>query len=81
VVGSLATRSRICDLQAHRHSIAEAIANVAAGYGIAVMLTWLLYGIGWAQSVRGSVWYVLASLVRSYMIRRAFAKVTERARA
>jgi hypothetical protein len=61
-------------MQSRALSIAEATSNVVAGYGIAIVLTWCIYGIGLAQSARGSFWYVLASLVRGYVIRRAFTR-------
>lgn len=58
--------------QSHTFSLVEAATNVVVGYAVSVALTWWLIGAGWAQSMRWSVWYVAASLVRGYLLRRSF---------
>lgn len=61
-------------MQSRWASAAEAVANVVTGYGVSAVLNVWLFGVTWSQSARLSVWYVLASLIRSYVLRRVFAR-------
>ena len=60
----------------HRWALIEALTNTVAGYGVSVTLTWWLFGVSWSQSAGLSVWYVMASIARGYVVRRAFARWT-----
>ena len=67
--------------QSHLMSLAESTANVAAGYGIAVLtqvLVFPLFGLNVSLSKNlgiGAVFTVI-SLVRSYVLRRIFNAVS-----
>lgn len=63
--------------QSRRMSAVEAVANVAVGYAIAVVTTAVvLPAFGYAVTARDafgiSAIFTVASLVRSYALRRAF---------
>lgn len=60
--------------QRRHRSFIEAVANVALGYVVSVLLTAWLTGVGVAQAARWSTWFVLASLARAYVLRRLFAR-------
>lgn len=66
--------------QSRLSSLSEAITNILAGYGIAVFsLILLLPALGVPveahQSVEIALYFTLISLIRSYVIRRAFARM------
>ena len=70
--------------QSRRMSLAEAAANVAAGYGLAVALQLLVFpAVGvqatLAQSLKIGAVFTLASLARSYALRRFFERLGRRA--
>lgn len=66
-------RSR-CDRpgQSRRASAAEAAVNVCVGYGIAVALSWWLLDITPGRAAGVSIVFTVASLARSYALRRLF---------
>ena len=64
-------------MQTRRMSAVESIANVVAGYGVSVVATALAlpaFGlkVGGAQALGISAVFTIISLVRSYVLRRAF---------
>jgi hypothetical protein len=61
-------------LQSRRRSAVEAVANVVAGIGVSLALTRWLTGADWTQAAHWSAWFTVASLVRSYVLRRLFSK-------
>ena len=69
--------------QSRSQSLAEAVANVVTGYGLAVLVQLSLFpafglALGLADSLRiGSV-FTLVSLVRGYVLRRLFARFSMR---
>jgi len=63
--------------QSRRHSALEAVANVAVGYGVALLSQLVIFALmGIDASLRQNVviglWFTAVSLVRSYALRRAF---------
>ena len=60
-------------MQSRRRSAAEAVANLTVGYAVSVLLSWWLLGVTPRTAARASVWFTVASLVRSYGLRRVFA--------
>lgn len=67
-------------MQSKRRSFYEAVVNTIAGYWLSVAvvaIVYPLYGlkITVAQNMSVSIWFVFASLVRSYVLRRVFSYV------
>lgn len=63
--------------QSRRASLVEALINILIGYGVALASQFLifpLYGIhvDLKTNIYIGLWFTLVSLVRSYVIRRAF---------
>jgi hypothetical protein len=63
--------------QSPRHSALEAVANVAIGYGVALVSQIVVFaGLGVEASFRQNLaigaWFTGVSLVRSYAVRRMF---------
>lgn len=63
--------------QTKRHSLFEAIANVAVGFGISVLANILLlplwgFAVSPSAAVEIGIVFTLVSLARSYLLRRAF---------
>lgn len=70
--------------QSRLMSLAEAIANVAVGYGVAVATQILIFPIfglhtTLAQNLKMGVVFTVVSIVRSYVLRRLFETVRVRA--
>jgi hypothetical protein len=61
-------------MQSRAGSAAEAAINVAVGLGVSYLLTLWLTGATLAQAAHWSAWFTVASLVRSYALRRLFAR-------
>ena len=61
-------------MQSRRGSAVEAVINVLVGLAVSMSLTWYLTGATWAQAAHWSAWFTVASLVRSYALRRGFAR-------
>jgi hypothetical protein len=56
-------------------SAVEAITGLVVGYGIAVVLTWWLFDVTTSRAAGVSLVFTVASLVRSYALRRLFARL------
>ena len=72
--------------QTRKGSLAEALINVAIGYGINLTANALLFPLfGWhislQQNILLGVFYTVISIVRSYCIRRWFNKLIQKATA
>nr|DAH83241.1 MAG TPA: hypothetical protein [Caudoviricetes sp.] len=70
--------------QTRKGSLAEALINVAIGYGINLTANALLFPLfGWhislQQNILLGVFYTVISIVRSYCIRRWFNKLIKKA--
>ena len=66
--------------QSRKGSLAEAVANVVAGCGVALLIQALLFpavglGVTTAQSLQIAAVFTLASLARSYLLRRVFTRL------
>ena len=64
-------------IQSRTASLAEATTHVVVGYVIAIALNVWIVGASVSQASRWSVWFVAASMVRGYVLRRLFARVSE----
>lgn len=69
--------------QSRAMSLAEAVANVAVGYAVAVatqIVVFPLFGImvSLAQNLAIGVLFTIASLARSYLLRRLFETIRVR---
>ncbi len=62
-------------MQTRLGSLVEAITNVVVGLGLSMALTAYLAGVPLGTAARWSVWFTLASLGRSYALRRLFARI------
>lgn len=67
--------------QTKKHSMLESIANIAIGYGVALasqILIFPLYGIHipLSDNIAIGIWFTVISLIRSYVLRRWFNRVT-----
>jgi hypothetical protein len=67
--------------QRKRHSAIESIANVAIGYGIALLsqlIIFPLYGIfvPMKTNIAIGAWFTVVSIIRSYLLRRVFNHLT-----
>jgi hypothetical protein len=60
--------------QSRAGSAVESVVNVIAGLAVSMSLTRWLTGADWTQAAHWSVWFTVASLVRSYGLRRLFAR-------
>ena len=70
-------------MQLKRHSLLESIINVAVGYGVALasqIVIFPLYGmeVPLSANIQIGVWFTVISIVRSYVLRRAFNRWTDR---
>jgi uncharacterized membrane protein (DUF106 family) len=61
-------------MQSRRASAVEAVTNVVVGWGVSMLLTAALTGAAWTTAAHWSVWFTVASLVRSYVLRRVFVR-------
>lgn len=69
--------------QSRRHSLFEAVANVAIGYTVAVAtqaVVFPLFGLSASTTDHLGIAAVFTavSIVRSYVLRRVFARLTDR---
>lgn len=70
-------------MQLKRHSLLESIINVAVGYGVALasqIVIFPLYGmeVSLGANIQIGIWFTAISIVRSYVLRRAFNRWTDR---
>ena len=73
-------------MQLKRHSLLESIVNVAVGYFVALLSQIIIFPIfGMKVSLRDNVligvFFTVISIVRSYLLRRLFNKLTDTRRA
>lgn len=71
--------------QSRRLSLVEAAANVALGYGLALLAQALLFpllglAVTLAQSLQIGLAFTLLSLARAYVLRRLFERLAGRGR-
>ena len=64
-------------MQSRRMSVAESIANVVVGYGVAVIATAIVlpafgYNVSASDAFGISAAFTVVSVIRSYLLRRAF---------
>lgn len=69
-------------MQLKRHSLLESIINVAVGYGVALasqIVIFPLYGmeVSLGANIQIGIWFTAISIVRSYVLRRAFNRWTD----
>lgn len=69
-------------MQTRTHSLLESLANIAIGYGIAllsqlVIFPWYGIHIPLSENLAIGAWFTVISLARSYAIRRWFTRRTE----
>jgi hypothetical protein len=69
-------------MQLKRHSLLESIVNVAVGYGVALLSQIIIFPVfGIHVSLRDNVligvFFTIISIVRSYLLRRLFTRITE----
>ena len=69
--------------QTRKHSFFESITNVFIGYGVAIasqIVIFPFYGIHIPiqQNLTMGLWFTIISIIRSYILRRWFNKVTVR---
>lgn len=69
-------------MQLKRHSLLESIINVAVGYGVALasqIVIFPLYGmeVSLGENIQIGIWFTAISIVRSYVLRRAFNRWTD----
>jgi hypothetical protein len=67
--------------QTKKHSFLESLTNVGVGYGVALasqVLIFPLYGIHipLSDNIAIGIWFTVISIIRSYVLRRWFNKVT-----
>lgn len=60
--------------QSRRASLAEACINLTVGYAVSCVLAWWLLGVTPGRAAGVSVAFTVASLARSYAVRRVFAR-------
>ena len=70
-------------MQLKRHSLLESVINVAVGYGVALLsqiVIFPLYGmeVPLSANIQIGIWFTAISIVRSYVLRRAFNRWTDR---
>ena len=70
-------------MQSRKHSIFESITNVAIGYGVAVasqLAVFPMFGIHipLSDNLAIGAWFTVISIIRSYVVRRVYTKITER---
>jgi hypothetical protein len=68
-------------MQLKRHSLIESISNIVVGYSVNLLANFFIFPLwGWhitlRQNIEIGVIYTVISLVRSYLLRRFFNKVT-----
>ena len=64
-------------MQSKTQSLIESIANIAIGYGVAVLsqiiiFPWFGIFIGLEENLWIGLWFTVISLIRSYSLRRLF---------
>lgn len=70
-------------MQLKKHSLFEAITNIFVGYTVNMLANFVIFPLwGWSITIRQNIEigivYTVISLIRSYLLRRAFTHLTER---
>lgn len=70
-------------MQLKRHSFIESITNVAVGYGVALLSQIAIFPlfdikVSLKQNFLIGLFFTVISIVRSYVLRRIFTRLTER---
>lgn len=70
--------------QSKKHSMMESITNIAIGYGVALasqLLIFPLYDmhLPLSDNIAIGAWFTVISLIRSYVLRRWFNRITIKA--
>lgn len=66
-------------MQTKRHSLLESVTNVAVGFIISLLATFIIFPIAgvessFAQNLEITLYYTIIAIVRNYVIRRFFNK-------
>jgi hypothetical protein len=69
-------------MQLKRHSLLESVVNVVVGYGVALLSQIIIFPVfGLKVSLRDNVligvFFTIISIIRSYLLRRLFNKLTD----
>jgi len=69
-------------MQTKFHSLIESFSNILIGYSVAILSQLLIFpffdiNISLSDNLLIGVWFTLISLARSYILRRAFNKLTK----
>jgi hypothetical protein len=69
-------------MQLKRHSLLESVVNVVVGYGVALLSQLIIFPVfGLKVSLRDNVligvFFTIISIIRSYLLRRLFNKLTD----
>jgi len=69
-------------MQLKRHSLLESVVNVGVGYGVALLSQILIFPlfnikVTLRENVLIGLFFTVISIVRSYLLRRMFTKLTE----
>ena len=69
-------------MQLKRHSLLESVVNVVVGYGVALLSQIIIFPVfGLKVSLRDNVligvFFTIISIIRSYLLRRLFIKLTD----
>lgn len=72
-------------MQSKKHSLIEVLTDILVGYVMAIAtqtLVFPIYGIqaSLSQNMKIGLWFMGVALIRKYVIRRAFTKLTEKIR-
>ena len=67
--------------QRKKHSAFESVANILVGYGVALgsqllVFPWFGINVPLRSNIQIGLWFTAISLVRSYVLRRIFNKLT-----
>jgi len=70
-------------MQLKRHSFLESIINVAVGYGVALLSQIIVFPlfsltVSLESNIKIGLIFTVISIVRSYVLRRIFNKLTDR---
>ena len=68
-------------MQTKKHSVIESIANVFIGYTVAVISQMVIFPIfeihtSTSQNLEIAAWFTVVSVIRSYLLRRLFNKIS-----
>jgi hypothetical protein len=70
-------------MQLKRHSLLESVVNVAVGYGVALLSQILVFPVfnirvSLKQNIYIGLIFTVISIIRSYLLRRLFNKLTDK---